>query len=78
MEMQPTGPAPCISRKTVHFFFFFKMYLFSFWLCWVSVTAQAFSGRGQQGLLFVVLLELLVAVTSLVVEHRLSSCGTRA
>ena len=77
MEMQPTGPAPCISRKTVHFFFF-KMYLFSFWLCWVSVTAQAFSGRGQQGLLFVVLLGLLVAVTSLVVEHRLSSCGTRA
>ena len=33
---------------------------------------------GEQGLLFVVLWRLLTAVASLVVESRLSNCGTHA
>ena len=44
---------------------------------------RAFSGCSEQGLLFVVVRKLLIAVVSLVVEHglwvhRLSSCGLRA
>ena len=52
---------------------------------------QAFSSCGEQGLLFVVVHRLLIAVASLVVEHwalgtrasvvaafRLSSCGSQA
>ena len=40
--------------------------------------AQAFSSCGERGLLFLVLWGLLIAVASLVVEHRLSSCGSWA
>ena len=45
--------------------------------------AQAFSSCGEQGLLFVVMCRLLIAVASLVVDHGLymhglSSCGSRA
>ena len=45
--------------------------------------ARAFSSRGERRLLFVAVHGLLIAVASLVVEHRLqarglSSCGARA
>ena len=47
------------------------LFLFSFWLCWVFIAARAFSSCGEQGLLFVVVCGLLIAVASLVVEHEL-------
>ena len=39
---------------------------------------QAFSSCGEQGLPFVVVLGLLVALDSLIAEHGLSSCGPQA
>ena len=50
---------------------------------WLRCYAQAFSSCGEQGLLFVGLRGLLVAVASLVAEHGLqahglSSCGSQA
>ena len=51
---------------------FFKYYLFIyFWLCWVFVSARAFSSCGKRGLLFVAVRGLLIVVASLVVEYRL-------
>ena len=57
-------------------FFFSKIkcvYLFIyFWLPGAFVAARRlFSGCGEQGLLFVAVRGLLVAVASLVAEHRL-------
>ena len=69
-------------------FLFFK--LIYFWLCWVFVAARAFSSCGEWGILFVAVGRLLTAVAcccgawalgtwaSVVVAHRLSSCGTWA
>ena len=47
------------------------IYLFIyFWLRWVFVAARGlFSNCGEQGLLFVAVCRLLIAVASLVVEH---------
>ena len=43
-----------------------------FFLCWVFVAARRlFSSCGEQGLLFVAVRRLLIAVASLVAEHRL-------
>ena len=42
-----------------------------FWLHWVLVAVQAVSSFGEQGLLFVAVHGLLIAVASLVAEHRL-------
>ena len=53
-------------------FFFYKFILFYFWLHWVFVAARGlFSSWGEWGLLFVAVRRLLIAVASLVVEHRL-------
>ena len=55
-------------------FFLFKIYLLCiyFWLHWVFVVAhRLFSSCGEQGLLFVAVHGLLIAVASLVAEHRL-------
>ena len=49
---------------TVIFFFFLAA-------LGLHCCARAFSGCGEQGLLFVVVCGLLVAVASLVAEHRL-------
>ena len=58
-----------IGEIALSFSFLFKfIYL---WLCWVFVAAWAFSSCGKQGLLFVVVHGLLIAVASLVVEHGL-------
>ena len=57
----------------VVFFSFFKKYLFVYFsLCWVFIAAQAFSlvvASGDHSL--VVVNGLLIAVSSLVMEHRL-------
>ena len=55
---------------------FLFIYLFIiFWLCWVFVAACGlFSGCGEQGLLFVAVRGLLIAVASLV-EHGLQVRG---
>ena len=54
-----------ISYTNIYFF------LFSFFLAVLGLCccAQAFSSCGEQGLLFVVVCGLLIAVASLVVEH---------
>ena len=60
--------------KTVSFFFkkIYLFYYFIFWLRWVFVAACGlFSGCSEQGLLFVAVRGLLIAVASLVAEHRL-------
>ena len=51
-------------------FIYFKKDLFftAQGLCWCS---GAFSSCGKQGLVFIVVLSLLTAVTSLVEDHRL-------
>ena len=47
-------------------------FFFFFWLCWgLHCCAWAFSSCGKQGLLFIVVRGLLIAVASLVVEHGL-------
>ena len=63
-----------IKQVSLFFIFFFKInYLFIYFLsalgfcCWV----RAFSSCGEPGLLFVAVHGLLVAVASLVAEHRL-------
>ena len=50
-------------------FFFLNLFIIYFWLH--RVFAQAFSSCGEQGLLFIVVRGLLIAVASLVVEHGL-------
>ena len=51
-------------------------YFFYFWLRWVFVAVRGlFSGCGEQGLLFVAVLGLLITVASFVVEHWLYACG---
>ena len=40
-------------------------------MSWVSAAAWAFSSCGKQGLLFIAVRELLIAVASLVAEHGL-------
>ena len=68
------------------------LFFFNFWLHWVSVAVRGlFSSCGEQGLLFIVVCGLLIALASLVAEHEalgawasvvvacgLSSCGARA
>ena len=50
--------------------------VFFFWLRWVFVAARRlFSSCGEQGLLLVVVCGLLIAVASLVAEHRLQVRG---
>ena len=53
------------------FIYFIKKIFIYFWLRWVFVAARAFSSCGEQGLLFIAVRGLLIAVASLVVEHGL-------
>ena len=58
------------------FSFFFKFNCIYFWLCWVSVAAQAFSLVAVSGdFSLLVVHGLLFAVVSLVAKHEL--WGTR-
>ena len=48
------------------------LFIYLFWLRWVSIAAQGLLSRcRERGLLFVVVHGLLIVVASLVVEHRL-------
>ena len=55
------------------FFFFFLIYLIYLFLAVLGLCCcvRAFSSCGEQGLLFVAVHRLLIAVVSLVAEHRL-------
>ena len=61
------------------FLSFFKKFIYLFiylWLSWVFVAAHGlFSSCGEWGLLLVAVRGLLIAVASLVAEHRLQACG---
>ena len=51
--------------------FYFILFIY-FWLCWVFVAARKLSlAAASEGLLFIVVRGLLIAVASLVVEHGL-------
>ena len=52
-------------------FYFISLFLAVLGLC---CCVQAFSSCGEQGLLFIAARGLLIAVASLVVEHRLQAC----
>ena len=60
-------------RKCSNFILFFFINLFIyFWLRWVFIAACGlFSSCGEQELLLVVVRGLLIAVASLIEEHRL-------
>ena len=44
---------------------------FIFGRTWSSLWRQTFSSRGEQGLLFLIVLGLLISVASLIAKHRL-------
>ena len=55
-------------------------FIYYFWLCWVFVAGSLWKGSSlavASGDYSLTVLELLIAVASLVEEHRLSSCGAR-
>ena len=60
------GTGLCFLSFSFHFFFFFFLAVLGLRRC-----AQAFSSFSEQGLLFVAVRGLLIAVASLVAEHRL-------
>ena len=56
----------------IMFRFSFFLYLFYLWPCWVFIAACGlFSSCSEWGLFFVAVHRFLIAVASLVVEHRL-------
>ena len=64
------------SERCLYFFFFFYKFIYFIYLLFLATLglrccAQAFSSCGERGLLFVAVRGLLIAVTSLVAEHRL-------
>ena len=76
---------------TYSFFFFFKIYLFYFWLCWVFIAARGLSLVAVSGgysslrcagfsLWWLLLLQSMGSSScgTRAPERRLSSCGARA
>ena len=61
----------CVNFFLNFIFFLIKKNFFYFWLHWVFIAHGLFSSGGEQGLLFVVVRGLLIAVASLVAEHGL-------
>ena len=59
------------------FFIYLFIYLFIYFLAALGLrcSMQAFSSCGEWGLLFVAVCGLLIAVASLVAEHRLQAHG---
>ena len=48
------------------------MFIIYSWLCWVFIAVRGlFSSCGERGLLFIAVCGFLIAVASLVAEHRL-------
>ena len=69
-----TAPEASLIPVQVLFFFFYKFIYFIYLFLAVlglHCCVRAFSSCGEQGLLFVVVRGLLIAVASLVTEHRL-------
>ena len=67
------------------FFFFFNLFIYYLWLCWVLVSARGPPppSCGKRGPLFIAVRRPLTVTASLVAEHRLqtrrlSNCGPRA
>ena len=61
-------------HRIIYFYLFFKINVFIYLFLaalGVRCCAQAFSSCGERGLLFVAVRGLLIAVASLVAEHRL-------
>ena len=59
--------------------FLFVCLFIYLWLCWVfRFCVRAFSSCGKRGPLFIAVHGPLTIAASLVVEHRLSNCGSRA
>jgi len=55
-------------------YFIYSFIYFGFWLWWVFVAACRLSLiGGKQGLLFIAVRQLLTAVASLVLKHRLQA-----
>ena len=68
----PVSEEPYFFYRSVFFFLINLFILFYFWLHWVFIAAHGlFSGCSEQGLLFVEVCGLLIAVASLVAEHEL-------
>ena len=57
---------------------FFKNFYLFLAVLGLRCCVRAFSSCGEQGLVFIVVHVLLIAVASLVAVHRLNSCSTRA
>lgn len=55
---------------------FFSCLSICFWLCWIFTAASAFLAVEGGGYFLAVVLGLLLAVTSLVVEHSSKACST--
>ena len=70
-------PSPDYSVLPTSFFFFLNTYLFILFLVALGLRCcmRASSSCGEQGLPFVAVHGLLIAVASLVVEHGLWACG---
>ena len=76
------------STKSSRFWGFFGLFIYLFLIIFLAALGlpccmRVFSSCGGRGLLFVVVRGLLIAVASLVAEHRLqmrrlSNCGARA
>ena len=65
--------AGCLhSQLKIYFFFFFNKFIYLFLVVLgLCCCVRAFSSCGKRGLLFVAVRGLLIAVASLIVEHRL-------
>ena len=62
----------CFGGFVLNLFYYFILFIYCFWLCWVFVAVCGlFSGCGERGLLFIAVHRLLIAVASLVAEHGL-------
>ena len=62
--------SPKVILLCLGLFFFFSEFYLCFQLCWVFVAASRFfSSCGEQGLLFIAVCGLLIAVASLIAEH---------
>ena len=65
------SPPYTLYSNSTFFFFFFFLILFFLAALGLRCCVWAFSSCGKQGLLFVAVRGLLIAVASLVAEHRL-------
>ena len=69
----PCAVPSCAYEGNFLFVCFINLFIYFIYLAALGLRccAQAFSGCGEQGLLFIAVHRLLTAVASLVAEHRL-------